>query len=92
MEPWIFLPLKRYMCTINTSKSWGVKQVTRSNLGPAVELLKEQIQNADFIAVSVQCTGSHGAPWQRILGFDSSECAYYKAKDRAERFQLLHFT
>lgn len=51
----------------------------------------EDIRNADFISVSLQSTGSHGAPWRRILPFDTSETAYYKAKDNAEKFQLVQF-
>lgn len=65
--------------------------MTKSNLKSAIEQVTEDIQNADFISVSLQSTGSHGAPWRRILPFDTSETAYYKAKDSAEKFQLLQF-
>ncbi|KAF3435119.1 hypothetical protein FNV43_RR22206 [Rhamnella rubrinervis] len=81
---------RRCLCT-KVSKKWSVKQVTKSNFAESLEEIKDNISTSDFVAVSLQRTGSFSAPWQRILPFDTAETAYFKAKYAAEKFQLLQF-
>ncbi|KAL8516537.1 hypothetical protein ACS0TY_014978 [Phlomoides rotata] len=71
---------------------WPVKQVTKSNFSEALSDFKDCIFSSDFVAVSLQKTGSYSAPWQRILPIDTAETAYFKAKHAAERFQILKFS
>jgi poly(A)-specific ribonuclease len=68
-----------------------VKQVTKTNFEESLSEIKTHIAHSDFIAVSLQRTGSVSAPWHRFLPFDTSHTAYAKAKRAAERFQLLQF-
>ncbi|GAB4830359.1 hypothetical protein Ancab_019998 [Ancistrocladus abbreviatus] len=91
---------RRLMCTkisghhsqtTNINKKWKIKQVTKTNFNALLEEVKTHIFSADFIAVSLQNTGSYSAPWQRVLPFDTPETAYLKAKYAAERFQVLQF-
>ncbi|KAL6967922.1 poly(A)-specific ribonuclease [Sarracenia purpurea var. burkii] len=90
---------KRFLCT-NISDNhrrhrrrlrWPIKQVTKSNFSGALEQIKNSIHGSDFVAVSLQKTGSHSSPWHRILPVDTAETAYLKAKYAAERFQVLQF-
>ncbi|XP_019240510.1 PREDICTED: poly(A)-specific ribonuclease PARN-like isoform X2 [Nicotiana attenuata] len=74
----------------NHSK-WSVKQVPKSNFSAALEEISTFISDSDFIAVSLKNTGAYSAPWQRILPIDTAHTAYLKAKDAAERFQVLQF-
>ncbi|XP_077227699.1 polynucleotidyl transferase, ribonuclease H-like superfamily protein [Tasmannia lanceolata] len=70
-----------------------VKQVSKANFTIALDEIKNHIQDCDFIAVSSHKTGSFSDPWRRLLPFlDTSETAYLKAKNAAERFELLHFS
>ncbi|CAO2818970.1 unnamed protein product [Amaranthus hypochondriacus] len=73
------------------NKKWRIKQVKKSNFNQVMEEIKPHIFNSDFIAVSLQRTGSYSSPWQKVLPFDTPEIAYLKAKRSAERFQLLQF-
>uniref|UniRef100_A0A803L889 Uncharacterized protein n=1 Tax=Chenopodium quinoa TaxID=63459 RepID=A0A803L889_CHEQI len=75
----------------NLSKKWRIKQVKKSNFSQVLEEMKPHISNSDFIAVSLQKTGSYSSPWQRVLPFDTPEIAYLKAKRSSENFQLLQF-
>lgn len=81
---------RRCLCTKLHDK-WSVKQVMKSNFAESLEEIKTRISDSDFIAVSLQKTGSFSAPWQRVLPFDTAETAYCKAKYAAEKFQLLQF-
>lgn len=88
---------KRVLCTqaaaqinINGSnKKWRIKQVTKSNFNEVMKDIKSHIFDSDFIAISLQKTGSYSSPWQRVLSFDTAETAYVKAKRSAERFQVF---
>ncbi|GMH25816.1 hypothetical protein Nepgr_027659 [Nepenthes gracilis] len=92
---------RRLLCTkvsarrtaaVDDSKRWKIKQVTKSNFtNDLLEEVNTHILNSDFIAVSLQNSGSYSAPWQRVLPFDTAETAYLKAKHAAERFQVLQF-
>ncbi|KAI3461801.1 hypothetical protein Pfo_018464 [Paulownia fortunei] len=88
---------KRFLCSQTAARhrhrnQWPVKQVTKSNFSEALAEIKACILNSDFVAVSLQKTGGHSAPWQRILPIDTAETAYIKAKHTAVRFQILQFS
>ncbi|KAG9446694.1 hypothetical protein H6P81_012822 [Aristolochia fimbriata] len=68
-----------------------VKQVTKANFAVALEEIKTHINCSDFIAVSSQKTGAFSSSWHRPLPFDTPEIAYRKAKDAAERFEIVQF-
>ncbi|XP_059660019.1 poly(A)-specific ribonuclease PARN-like [Cornus florida] len=70
---------------------WTINQVTKSNFTESLEQIKNHITHSDFVAVSMQKTGSYSAAWQRLLPFDTADTAYFKAKYAAERFQVLQF-
>ncbi|KAB2057204.1 hypothetical protein ES319_A11G153600v1 [Gossypium barbadense] len=70
---------------------WSVKQVTKSNFSDSLQEFKSHLSASDFVAVSLQNTGSFSAPWNRVSSFDSPETAYLKVRRAAERFQLLQF-
>ncbi|XP_020539351.1 poly(A)-specific ribonuclease PARN-like isoform X2 [Jatropha curcas] len=74
-----------------TNSQWNVKQVTKSNFTNSLEEVKSHISTSDFIAVSLQKTGSFSSPWHRVSPFDTADTAYLKAKHVAERFQVLQF-
>ncbi|KAL6555590.1 hypothetical protein OROHE_007262 [Orobanche hederae] len=71
---------------------WPVKQVAKPNFSEAVAEIKTCITNSDYIAVYLQKTGGHSAPWQKPLPIDTAETAYIKAKYAATRFQILQFS
>ncbi|XP_051143779.1 poly(A)-specific ribonuclease PARN-like [Andrographis paniculata] len=93
--------IKRFLCTQTAGGGgngrglhrhrWPVKQVTKSNFSEALDEIKSSIFNSDYVAVSLQNTGGHSAPWQKLLPIDTVETAYMKAKNIAERFQILQF-
>ncbi|MBA0715419.1 hypothetical protein Golax_014316 [Gossypium laxum] len=70
---------------------WSVKQVTKSNFSDSLQEFKSHLSASDFVAVSLQNTGSFSAPWNRVSSFDTPETAYLKVRRAAERFQLLQF-
>ncbi|XP_022728343.1 poly(A)-specific ribonuclease PARN-like isoform X2 [Durio zibethinus] len=70
---------------------WSVKQVTKSNFNDSLQEFKSHLSSSDFVAVSLQNTGSFSAAWHRISSFDTPETAYLKARRAADRFQLLQF-
>ncbi|KAI4354162.1 hypothetical protein L6164_003055 [Bauhinia variegata] len=80
---------RRSLCT-KVSKKWKVKQVNKSHFAETLEEIKARIDESDFIAVSMEKTGSFSAPWHRVLPLDTAETAYCKAKQASERFQLLY--
>jgi len=83
---------KRSLCTKISSSKWKVKQVTISNFNESLEEIKTHISNSDFIAISMEKTGSSSTtPWHRVQPFDTAETAYLKASQSAQRFQLLQF-
>lgn len=69
-----------------------VKQVMKSNFAETIAEIKDSIFSSDFVAVSLQKTGSYSAPWQKFLPIDTEETSYLKAKRAAERFQILQFS
>ncbi|XP_018498056.1 poly(A)-specific ribonuclease PARN-like [Pyrus x bretschneideri] len=77
--------------TTNVSRKWAVKKVTKSNFSESLEEFKNHLSSSDFVAVSLQKTGSYCAPWHRPQPFDTVDTSYFKAKYAAERFQLLQF-
>ncbi|XP_057483124.1 poly(A)-specific ribonuclease PARN-like [Actinidia eriantha] len=92
---------RRFICTKisnhhhhdrhHNHRRWPIKQVTKSNFSEALEQIKNHIHGSDFVAVSLQKTGSHSSPWHRVLPIDTAETSYFKAKYAAERFQVLQF-
>ncbi|KAF6162394.1 hypothetical protein GIB67_012542 [Kingdonia uniflora] len=73
--------------------SQTVKQVTKSNFHESLNDLKTQIHNSDYIAISSKKTGIFSSPWKRFLPFiDTPETAYLKAKESAEKYQILQFS
>ncbi|KAJ9548824.1 hypothetical protein OSB04_021367 [Centaurea solstitialis] len=102
MPPFPMLVIKRFLCTQTSSshftfnhktlgRQWPIKQVTKSNFSDSLHQLNNKISDSDFVAVSLQTTGSYSSPWHRNLPFDTPEIAYLKAKYAAERFQILQF-
>ncbi|KAM7521898.1 hypothetical protein LguiA_011800 [Lonicera macranthoides] len=93
--PFIILH-RRFLCTKifnhHHRRQWSVKQVTKSNFSESLDEIKNNIFESDFVALSLQKTGSHSAPWHRVLPVDTAETAYLKAKYAAERFQVLQFS
>ncbi|XP_062081200.1 poly(A)-specific ribonuclease PARN-like [Humulus lupulus] len=81
---------KRFFCS-EVPKKWAVKQVTKSNFAESLEEIKHHISSSDFVAVSLQKTGSFSAPWHCAHPFDTAETSYNKAKYAAERFQIFQF-
>ncbi|KAL2935858.1 Poly(A)-specific ribonuclease PARN-like [Bienertia sinuspersici] len=75
----------------NNTQKWLIKQVKKSNFNEVLKEIKSHISNSDFIAISLQKTGTYSSPWQRVLPFDTPEIAYLKAKRSAEKFQLFQF-
>ncbi|KAM1660842.1 hypothetical protein COP2_003853 [Malus domestica] len=86
-----FLSTTTTTTTTNVSRKWAVKEVTKSNYSESLEEFKNHLSSSDFVAVSLQKTGSHRAPWLRPQPFDTVDTSYWKAKYAAERFQLLQF-
>ncbi|KAF7120346.1 hypothetical protein RHSIM_Rhsim13G0053300 [Rhododendron simsii] len=89
---------KRFLCTqisnhhhSNRRRRWPIKQVNKTNFSEALAEFKTHIHDSDFVAVSLQKTGSYSSPWHRVLPVDTSDTAYFKAKYAAERFQVLQF-
>ncbi|GER54578.1 poly(A)-specific ribonuclease PARN-like protein [Striga asiatica] len=90
---------KRFLCSATATRrrhphrqQRAVKQVEKSNFSEALSDIKARITDSDFIAISLQKTGGHSAPWQRTLPIDTSETAYLKSKRAADRFQILQFS
>ncbi|KAM1458184.1 hypothetical protein ACFX2I_035255 [Malus domestica] len=75
----------------NVLKKWAVKEVTKSNFSESLEEFKDHLSSSDFVAFSLQKTGSYRAPWRHPQPFDTADTSYFKAKYAAERFQLLQF-
>ncbi|XP_020110318.1 poly(A)-specific ribonuclease PARN-like isoform X1 [Ananas comosus] len=76
----------------------AAKQITKSNLAAALGEIESRVRGCDFVAVASRRTGdssssSSGAGdrrrWRRVLGADTAETAYLKAKRAAESFELL---
>ncbi|KAI8523347.1 hypothetical protein RHMOL_Rhmol13G0065900 [Rhododendron molle] len=88
---------RRFLCTqisnhhSNQRRRWPIKQVTKTSFSEALAELKTHIHESDFVAVSLQKTGSYSSPWHRVLPVDTPDTAYFKAKYAAERFQVLQF-
>ncbi|KAK8711759.1 hypothetical protein V6N13_147026 [Hibiscus sabdariffa] len=93
----VMLMRRRLFCTKITQNShphklqWSVKQVTKSNFNDSLQEFKSHLSSSDFVAVSLQNTGSFSASWNRVSSFDTPETAYLKARRASERFQLLQF-
>ncbi|CAH9073504.1 unnamed protein product [Cuscuta europaea] len=76
---------------IHSYGKWAIKQVTKSNFSESLEEIGNRIAESDFVAVSLQMTGAYSSPWQRLRPFDTAGIAYLKARQAAERFQILQF-
>lgn len=69
----------------------SVRQIRNSDFYGCLGDLKNHISDSDFIALSLQNTGSSSFPWHRLQSFDTYDTAYCKAKYAAEKFQILQF-
>ncbi|XP_038899639.1 poly(A)-specific ribonuclease PARN-like isoform X2 [Benincasa hispida] len=74
-----------------TTSQWSVRQVRSSDFHGCLGELKNHISDSDFIALSLQNTGSSSFPWHRLQPFDTYDTAYCKTKYAAEKFQILQF-
>ncbi|CAH2052302.1 unnamed protein product [Thlaspi arvense] len=74
-----------------THGRWSVKQVKKSNFKSALDEIRTSIDSSDFVALSLQNTGSYAAAWHRVSAIDTSHTSYFKAKYAAERYQILQF-
>ncbi|KAK9669559.1 hypothetical protein RND81_13G139500 [Saponaria officinalis] len=83
--------IKNTIKTTNLSNKWRIKQVTKSNFNEVLPEVKTHIKNSDFIAISMQKTGSYSSPWQKVLTFDTLDTSYLKIKRSAEKFQVFQF-
>ncbi|TYK08152.1 poly(A)-specific ribonuclease PARN-like [Cucumis melo var. makuwa] len=86
-----YFQLHRRLYTTTTDQ-WSIKQVRNSNFHGCLGDLKNHISDSDFIALSLQRTGSSSFPWHRPQPFDTLDTAYCKAKYAAEKFQILQFS
>ncbi|KAG7014570.1 Poly(A)-specific ribonuclease PARN-like protein, partial [Cucurbita argyrosperma subsp. argyrosperma] len=69
----------------------SVRQIRNTDFYGCLGDLKNHISDSDFIALSLQNTGSSSFPWHRLQSFDTYDTAYCKAKYAAEKFQILQF-
>ncbi|XP_010488642.1 PREDICTED: poly(A)-specific ribonuclease PARN-like [Camelina sativa] len=76
--------------TLNQGR-WSVKQVKKSNFHVTLDKIRASIDSSDFIALSLQNTGSYAAAWHRVSAIDTPQTSYLKAKYAAERYQILQF-
>jgi poly(A)-specific ribonuclease len=76
--------------TLNQGR-WSVKQVKKSNFHVTLDEIRTSIDSSDFIALSLQNTGSYAAAWHRVSAIDTPQTSYLKAKYAAERYQILQF-
>ncbi|KAH0917580.1 hypothetical protein HID58_025240 [Brassica napus] len=72
-------------------RRWSVKQVTKSNFKSSLDEFRSSIESSDFVALSLQNTGSHAAAWHRVSAIDTPQTSYLKAKYAAERYQIFQF-
>ncbi|CAN7048832.1 hypothetical protein IGI04_026216 [Brassica rapa subsp. trilocularis] len=72
-------------------RRWSVKQVTKSNFKSSLDELRTSIESSDFVALSLQNTGSHAAAWHRVSAIDTPQTSYLKAKYAADRYQIFQF-
>ncbi|KAL1194269.1 Poly(A)-specific ribonuclease PARN-like [Cardamine amara subsp. amara] len=77
--------------TLNQAK-WSVKQVKKSNFHLTLDEIRTSIDSSEFIALSLQNTGSYAAAWHRVSSIDTPQTSYLKAKYAAERYQILQFS
>lgn len=76
--------------TLN-NRRWSVKQVTKSNFKSSLDEFRSSIDSSDFVALSLQNTGSYAAAWHRVSAIDTPQTSYLKAKYAAERYQIFQF-
>ncbi|KAF8080729.1 hypothetical protein N665_0925s0012 [Sinapis alba] len=72
-------------------RRWTVKQVTKSNFKSSLDEFRTSIDSSDFVALSLQTTGSYAAAWHRVSAIDTLQTSYLKAKYAAERYQIFQF-
>lgn len=63
----------------------------KSNFHVTLDEIRTSIDSSDFIALSLQNTGSYAAAWHRVSAIDTPQTSYLKAKYAAERYQILQF-
>ncbi|CAA7023708.1 unnamed protein product [Microthlaspi erraticum] len=76
--------------TLNPRR-WSVKQVKKTNFKSTLDDIRTSIDSSDFIALSLQNTGSYAAAWHRVSAIDTPQTSYLKAKYAAERYQIFQF-
>ncbi|GMP90185.1 hypothetical protein CsSME_00041431 [Camellia sinensis var. sinensis] len=57
--------------TTNHRRRWPVKQVTKANFSEALDQIKNHLGDSDFVAVSLQKTGSPNTPPRGFRFFSS---------------------
>ncbi|KAL0742537.1 hypothetical protein Bca4012_084050 [Brassica carinata] len=72
-------------------RRWTVKQVTKSNFKSSLDEFRTSIDSSDFVALSLQSTGSYAAAWHRVSAMDTPQTSYLKAKYAAESYQIFQF-
>lgn len=75
--------------TSTSSSSFGIKNVTKSNLDSTLQDLRQHIRAADFVAIDLEMTGITSAPWRESLEFDRFDIRYLKVKDSADKFAVV---
>ncbi|EFJ28195.1 hypothetical protein SELMODRAFT_451150 [Selaginella moellendorffii] len=63
--------------------------ITRQNFGAAFQRLKGLLREADFVAMDLEMSGVHSAPWRKSMELDTLETRYHNVRDSAEKFSLL---
>lgn len=62
--------------------------VTKSNFAESFELMKSQLETADFVALDLEMTGVDSTLWRKNLELDSCETRYQNLKHSAEKFAV----
>ncbi|KFK39842.1 hypothetical protein AALP_AA3G294900 [Arabis alpina] len=89
---WVLLNMqRRFLSSTSNHRGWSVKQVKKSNFSSALDQIRTSIDSSDFVALSLQNTGSYAAAWHRVSAIDTPETSYFKAKYAAERYQIFQF-
>lgn len=92
---WTLRPVSQSLTLIqrslstSSSSSFGIKNVTKSNLDSVLVDLREHIRGADFVAIDLEMTGITSAPWRESFEFDRFDIRYLKVKDSAQKFAVV---
>lgn len=62
--------------------------VTKSNFVESLQLMKSQLETADFVALDLEMTGVDSTLWRKNLELDRCETRYQNFKHSAEKFAV----